>query len=117
MQTSYDSPKTTSTVFRAADGSVMTPAGFASLLVESAVRDSLLCGQAWPNSAEFAVVYAVKAWPTGFGSDQVEFFDSWDELVAWRKNYAKWESYEGNSLRHIVYEWDLGPSVCHRAVL
>ena len=71
-------------------------------------------GEAWPDDAEYAVVYRTSTWPCGWSDlTHVSFFDSRDGLDKWMEAQRGWAKCEDNHIAWMVYQWDLGPN--HRS--
>lgn len=79
-------------------------------LLDKHIASHTTAAVAWPDDAEFCVVYNTSTWPCGWGKEaHVEFFKSQQELNAWVGKMRKWSRLEDNYYAFQAYRWDLGP--------
>jgi hypothetical protein len=79
-------------------------------VVSDHIKSHQTCGVDWPDSAVYAVVYRTSTWPCGWDKENhITFFDTEDQLHAWRRRYDDWSSLEDNHVAFQAYTWDLGP--------
>lgn len=71
-------------------------------------------GDGWPNDAVFKIEYRETCWPIGknYAEPPSErYCVDQAEVDAWKEDYSKWASLEGNSVEYTIYRWDLGPVI------
>lgn len=84
-------------------------AEYVAEVIRKQVEATKLLGQAWPDSAVYAVVYTLQTWPCSAKS-YVKFFETKNEVAQFIEQHRDWAKLEDNvfSLCN-VFEWDLGP--------